>query len=124
MLVMSFSPLGNSWMFLAVGLVTADFIEGGVIMKRFLLLFPLLCLLALMSVSADEGSVYTAASEPVLIQVSLDQSFGIGECNEVLANLSKTDSSLFFVYNIQHDAVMSEMGSFITLTKTSERLRC
>jgi hypothetical protein len=79
-------------------------------MRRILFLITFVCLFAVISVMANEGAAYTAAAEPVLIQQSLDQHFGIGELAGVPADSFMTDFSLLALYPGQYEAAMSEMS--------------
>jgi hypothetical protein len=79
-------------------------------MRRILFLITFVCLFAVIGVMANEGAAYTAAVEPVLIQQSLDQHFGIGELAGVPANPFMTDFSLFALYPGQYEAAMPEMS--------------
>jgi hypothetical protein len=78
-------------------------------MKRILLLISFVCLFAIVSVMANEGAAYTAATEPVLSQQSLGQYFGIGEVAGVPADPSEADFSFLALYPSQ-DEVFIEMN--------------
>jgi hypothetical protein len=93
-------------------------------MKRILFLFSFLCLIALMGATAIERTAYTATTEPVLIQQSLDQYFDVGEFLGVTADPSMTDFSLFALYTAPHEAATPEMSlSWSTsINKTSQTI--
>jgi len=84
-------------------------------MKRILLFALFFCLIALMGVMADERASYTVDAEPVLIQLSLDEGFDIGEFLGCTVNLS-TDSRIISSETIPYETAVPEI-SFIGLTK-------
>jgi hypothetical protein len=81
-------------------------------MKRILLLISFICLFAIVSVTAEEGAAYTAAAEPVLIQQSLGQYFGIGKLMKAQTDPSITDFCIFVLYPVsfQNEAAAPEMN--------------
>jgi len=82
-------------------------------MKRILFFALFFCLIALMSVMAEERASYTVEAEPVLIQLSLDHGFAIGE---FLGNTdpSKADFSILSLKTISYETAAPEI-SFIGL---------
>jgi len=88
-------------------------------MKRILLFAVFFCLIALPGLMADERASYAVDAEPVLIQLSLDEGFGIGEFLGTAVNLSKMDCRILSFETIPYETVVPEI-SFIGLTKSVE----
>jgi len=85
-------------------------------MKRILLFAVFFCLIALVGVMAYERASYAVDAEPVLIQLSLDEGFGIGEFLGTAVNLSKMDYRILSSETIPYETALPEI-SFIGLTK-------
>ena len=85
-------------------------------MKRILLFALFFCLIALTGLMADERASHTVDAEPVLIQLSLDEGFGIGEFLGCTVNLS-TDCRILSFETIPYETAVPEI-SFIGLTKS------
>jgi len=93
-------------------------------MKRILLLVSFLCFIALMGVIANEGTNYTADTEPALIQQVFGQNFGIGEFIGIKADPFIADFSDLSIKITPYETAMPEMSlnGLIHIIKTEQMI--